>query len=161
MSQQTKRRRTQKRDACLSTRHRIVDVTMQAESVVGQPGVGQDLQRWSRVRRLSARQPSTGPIPATAPANHGGYHPRDRGEFIAHHFSTRLLLRHSTTQPNLRYYPIVRLFLDNRARKSKDGLDSSRPVPSIRKGGLGDLETMACLHGQWQNRGAKRGTKAD
>lgn len=85
-------------------------------------GVGKDLRRGAGVRRLSARQPSTGPIPATAAANHGRHHPRDRGGYRQDH----LAHNHS---PACVAIPLLAFFLSSK---------STRPAPSPRIDSVGD-----------------------
>lgn len=105
-------------------------------------GVGKDLRRGAGVRRLSARQPSTGPIPATAAANHGRHHPRDRGGYRQDH----LAHNHS---PACVAIPLLAFFLS-----------SSRLVPP-RPSGLTRSGTMDCGRPQWpraqpRDRGKKK-----
>lgn len=97
-------------------------------------GVGKDLRRWAGVRRLSARQPSTGPIPATAAANHDRHHPRDRGGYRQGH----LAHNHS---PACVAMPLFAFFLL--------GSSSSRLVPPRPSGLTTRSGTMDCGRHRW------------
>lgn len=108
-------------------------------------GVGTDLRRWAGVRRLSARQPSTGPIPATAAANHDRHHPRDRGRYRQGH----LAHNHS---PACVAMPLFAFFLL--------GSSSSRLVPPRPSGLTTRPGTMDCGRHRWPRaQPRKRGKK--